>query len=96
LPTNERRGNTHAGETLLAGEFGKGRAGQGEAPKAPLQKEIAMTPILLAVALILPPSIVYEGRTLYPYYCTKTWVCDYVSEEMYRALCQKKPCKSVK
>jgi hypothetical protein len=55
-----------------------------------------MTPILLAVALILPPSIVYEGRTLYPYYCTKTWVCDYVSEEMYRALCQKKPCKSIK
>jgi hypothetical protein len=52
--------------------------------------------IALVIALILPPPIVYEGRTLYPYYCTKTWVCDYVTEEVYRTHCQKRPCKSVR
>jgi hypothetical protein len=57
---------------------------------------IALIIAAAVVALKLPPPIEYQGQLLYPYYCTKTWVCDYVTEQQYRALCQQRPCRSSK
>jgi hypothetical protein len=58
-------------------------------------RRIASVAIIL-LAAILPPPISYQGQLLYPYYCTRTWVCDYVTEDMWRALCQQRPCKQMK
>lgn len=46
--------------------------------------------------LLLIVTIWYNGQVLYPYYCTKTWVCDYVTEEVYNKSCKSRPCKTVK
>jgi len=47
----------------------------------------------LLAALVLPRPIIYEGRQLYPYFCTKSWVCDFVPEEVYRRDCRTRPCR---
>ena len=51
---------------------------------------------VLAAVMVLPRPIIYEGRQLYPYFCTKTWVCDFVPEEIYRRDCRTRPCQAPK
>lgn len=46
--------------------------------------------------LLLVATIWYNGHILYPYYCTKTWICDYVTEETYKKVCYKRPCDTIK
>jgi len=53
-----------------------------------------MIPFLIAATLSSSP-IWYEGRLLCPFYCTKTWVCDYVpckDEAKAQKLCAVKAC----
>ena len=54
------------------------------------------TILALLAAIVLPAPFFYEGVPLYPFYCTKTWVCDYVTERTYRAHCQTRPCTTVR
>ena len=57
-----------------------------------------MTRIMLTIlaVVLLPKPIEYQGMILYPYYCTKTWVCDYVPVDVYLKHCQKRPCTTVR
>ena len=48
------------------------------------------------MTILLVATIWYNGQVLYPYYCTRKWICDYVTEETYRTRCRRRPCEAVK
>ena len=42
------------------------------------------------MTILLVATIWYNGQVLYPYYCTRKWICDYVTEETYRTRCRRR------